>query len=164
MAHAVEELLEMLYNMVQEAFALPFGSDRCILDKDKVLGLLDEINATLPKDLREARVIVESRNEVLGNARREAESIKRVAEERARSMVSEEEVLTIARKKAGDMMAAAEGKAREVRRATNEYVESALRRTEEALAQALSEVRQSRSDFRQTTARPSQTVPPPAEG
>ena len=154
MAHAVEELIDMLYNMVQEAFALPFGNDRCILDKDKVLGLLDEINATLPKDLKEARTIVESRNEVLANARRESEAIKRAAEERARQMVSEQEVLTVARQKATDVQAAAEGKSREVRRAANEYADNVMRRTEEALAQALGEVRQSRSEFRQATVRP----------
>lgn len=148
MANGVEELLTMLYNMVQDAFSLPFGADRCILDRDKVLSLIDEINNILPSDLKQARNIVENRNDIIGTARREAEGIKRQAEERARQMVSEEEILIMARQKAADITQAAESKAREVRRSANEYVDNTLKRTEEALGTALSEIRSSRSEFR----------------
>ncbi len=148
MSSGVEELLTMLYNKVQDSFSLPFGSDRCILDRDKVLSLIDEINNILPNDLKQARGIVENRNDIISAARREAEGIKRQAEERARQLVSEQEVLVVARQKANDIMQAAEAKAREVRRSTSEYVDNTLRRSEEALGAALSEIRSSRSEFR----------------
>lgn len=154
MAGGVEELLGMLYEMVQDAFALPFGSDRCILDRDKVLGLLDEVNAILPTDLKQARSIVEARNDVINTAKREAEAIKRQAEERARQMVSQEEVLLTARQKANDLVKAAEAKARDVRRTSNEYVDNTLKRTEEALSAALNEMRASRAEFRAAAAKP----------
>ena len=159
MAGGTEELLSMLYNMVQDAWSVPLGADKCILERDKVLDILDEMTATLPGDLKQAKTIVEARNEVISSAKREADAIKRQAEERARQLVSEEEVLLTARQKANDMMTSAENKAREVRRATNEYVEDALKRTEEAINEALSEVRQSRSKFRSTA---SKTVPFPS--
>ena len=111
MAGGIEDLLKFLYDMVQDAFTLPFGADRCILDRDKVLSILDEINATLPNDLKQARSIVEARNEVLAAAKREAEAIRRQAEDRARQLVSEQEVLTIARQKANDLLSSAETKA-----------------------------------------------------
>lgn len=151
MAHGVEDLINMLYTLIQDAFTLPLGSDKCVLDKDKALGLLDEINATLPTDLQQARSIVESRNELLSAAKKEADSIRRTAEERARTMVSEQEVLTVARQKAADLMASTEQKSREVRKATNDYVDDILKRTEEAINTALNEVRQSRVEFRNTS-------------
>ncbi len=154
MAGGLEELLKMLYDMVQDAFSLPFGADRCILDRDKVLGILDEIGAILPGDLKQARSIVESRNEIISTAKREAEAIKRQAEERARQLVGEQEILQIARKKANDLMTTADLKSREVRRAANEYVDNTLKRTEEAIGAALSEVRRSRADFRAAAGRP----------
>lgn len=163
MAGGAEELLAMLYEMVQDAFALPFGSDRCILDRDKVLGLLDEINAVLPGDLKQAKTIVESRNDVIATARREAEAIKRQAEERARQMVSQEEILVTARQKANDITTAAETRAREVRRAANDYVDNTLKRTEEAIATALSEVRKSRAEFRNAAAAARPPVGKPEE-
>ncbi|MDR2671674.1 MAG: hypothetical protein LBC26_08155 [Oscillospiraceae bacterium] len=152
MAGGVEELLGMLYEMVQNAFSLPFGSDRCILDKDKLLGLVDEINAILPTDLKQARSIVEGRNEIISAAKREAEALKRQAEERARQLVSQEEVLVVARQKANDIILVAETKAKEMRRAANEYVDNTLKRTEEALSEALSEVRTSHVEFRSAAA------------
>jgi hypothetical protein len=46
------------------------------------------------------------------------------------------------------LVAQAEVKAKEVRRAANEYCEDVLRRTEDALADAHSEMKQVRSRFR----------------
>ncbi|MDR0381140.1 MAG: hypothetical protein LBH86_04005 [Oscillospiraceae bacterium] len=152
MAGGVEELLGMLYEMVQNAFSLPFGSDRCILDKDKLLGLVDEINAILPTDLKQARSIVEGRNDIISAAKREAEAVKRQAEERARQLVSQEEVLVVARQKANDIILSAETKAKEMRRVASEYVDNTLKRTEEALSEALNEVRTSRAEFRSAAA------------
>ncbi|MDR3206905.1 MAG: hypothetical protein LBT60_01095 [Oscillospiraceae bacterium] len=148
MANGVEDLLTMLYNMVQDAFSLPFGADRCILDRDKVLALIDEINNILPGDLKQARSIVEARNEVVNTAKREADAIKRQAADRARQLVSQEEVLVVARQKAGDIVQAAENKARDLRRTANEYVDNALKRAEETLGAALTEMRSSRAEFR----------------
>lgn len=148
MAGGVEELLNQLYTMVQDAFTVPFGGEKCIVERDKVLDLIDEINATLPSDLKQARNIVEARNEVLAKAKNEAELIRAQAEERARQMVSEEEILITARHKANEMLKNAEFKAREIRKATGEYVDDAFRRTEDALSQALNEVHQTRSQFR----------------
>ncbi|MDL2288633.1 hypothetical protein LJC32_04555 [Oscillospiraceae bacterium OttesenSCG-928-F05] len=148
MADSTEELLTMLYTMVQEAFAVPLGGGKCVLDRDKVLDIIEEINAMLPSDLEQARKIVEAKNEILSSAKREADAVKRQAEERARQMVAQEEVLITARQKANDVLAAAEAKTRELRRATNQYVDDALKRTEDALTEALTEVRQSRSKFK----------------
>jgi vacuolar-type H+-ATPase subunit E/Vma4 len=57
-------------------------------------------------------------------------------------------VLTTAKKKADDIMRNAETKSKEIRRAANEYVDNILKRTEEAINTAISEVRQSRTEFR----------------
>jgi len=148
MAGGIEELLTMLYDMVQDAWSVPLGADRCILERDKVLDLISEISNALPADLKQARTIVETRNEILGAAKREADAIKRQAEERGRQLVSEHEVLIAARQKANDFMTSAETKSRELVKATNDYVEDVLKRTEEAITQAAGEVRQSRVKFR----------------
>ncbi len=149
MAGGVEELLVMLNHMVQDAWSFPLGADRCVLERDKLLDLIEEITASLPADLKQARTIVESRNEVLAAAKREAESIKRTAEDRARQMVSQEEVIAQARHRANELLTTAEAKSRDIRRATNEYVEDTLKRTEDAISSALNEVRSSRSKFKQ---------------
>ena len=148
MASGVEELLTMLYNLVQDAFSLPFGADRCILDRDKVLALIDEIANTLPNDLKQARHIVEARNEIIGTAKREADTVKKQAEERARQLVSQEEVLVVARQKASDVMQKAETKARELRHQAKDYVDVMLGRAEEKISAVMNDIRASRQEFR----------------
>ena len=147
MASGIEELVNMLYDMISDAWGLPFGAEKCLLERDKVLDLIDEIRANLPKDLEQARIIVENRNEIISQAKREAESIKRAAEEKARQMVAEDEIVVTSRQKSNEMVTAAENKAREIRRAANEYVDDTLKRLEEVMAQALSEMRNSRQQL-----------------
>ena len=148
MQNDVMELLEMLYSMVTEAWGVPLGKDKCVLEREAVLNLLDDIKAQLPVELAEAKRLVTARDEFIGNAKREAESIRKVAEEQARSMVEQQEVIRVARAKSNEMLNRAEQKSRELRRAANEYVDDALRRTEEAVSAALEELRQSRMRYR----------------
>ena len=157
MASGIEEILTTLYEMVQDAWSLPLGADKCVLERDKVLDLLDEISNQLPG---EPKTIVESRNEVITNAKREAENILKQAEQRARQMISHEEVYLQAQKEADDLMKNAQAKIKELRQVTNDYVDDSMKRTEDAIAQALSEVRESRSKFR-ALVNPQQAKPSP---
>ena len=86
----IEDLITSLYDMVQDARALPLAADKCILERDKALDLLDEIIAQLPAELKQSRTIVESRNELIGQARREAENIIHRAREEAEMLVSQQ--------------------------------------------------------------------------
>ena len=93
--------------MVQDAWSLPLGAEKCVVERDKVLDLLDEISNQLPGELKQAKTIVESRNEVITNAKREAENILKQAEQRAKQMISREEVVKQAEQQAAEMMKAA---------------------------------------------------------
>lgn len=65
----IEDLITSLYDMIQDARALPLAADKCIVERDKALDLLDEIIAQLPAELKQSRTIVESRNELIGKKR-----------------------------------------------------------------------------------------------
>ena len=148
MGNNVQELVEMLHSMISEAWGLPLGNEKCVIERDKVLDLLDEIKAQLPVEIAEAQRLMDARAEFIANAKREADSIKKAAEDRARTLVDEQEVLRSAREKSNNMLGEAENKSTELRRAANEYVDDAMKRTEEVLTQALEEIRGSRSRFR----------------
>ena len=145
----IDELINALYEMVEDAWTMPLGADRCVLEREKVLDVLDEIRANLPSDLKMAREIVAKRNEILESGKKEAENMRKQAEDFARQRVSEHEVTQEARKKAAEMIASAEQRAREVMRVAGEYCDDAMKRTEDALSQTLDEVKQSRTQFLQ---------------
>ena len=148
MASGVEELLDILYEMIDEAKSVPLSSDKCMIERDRALDLLDDIRAQFPMELKEAKKLLDNRTEYINSAKREAEAIKKQAQEEARQMVAEDQLLAQARQKSSEMIRVAEERSRELRRVANEYCEDALRRTEEAVAEAFEEIKQSRARFR----------------
>ena len=164
MANSIEEIITTLYELVQDAWSLPLGAEKCVLERDKVLDLLDEISNQLPGELKQAKTIVESRNEVITNAKREAENIQKQAEERAKKLISEHEIYLQAQEESRRMIQTAQERVRELRRVTYEYVDDALRRTEESISESLSQLRDSRSKFNALTgAQPKAESPVPEE-
>jgi len=144
----IDDIISALYDMVQDARALPLGADKCILERDKVLDMLDEIIAQLPVELKQARTIVESRNELIGQARREAENLIRQAQEQAAQLVSEEAIYQEAKRQCQEMVLQTQTRMSELRKASNDYMDDALRRTEEAIAMSLEDVRDTRTKFK----------------
>ncbi len=148
MATGVEELVDMLFTMIDEAKNAPFSSEKCIIERDKALDLLDDIKAQMPVELAESRKVVAARNEYIAAAKRDAEDIRKRAEVEARKMVNTEQVMNMARKHANELVRQAENKSRELRRSANEYCEDLLRRAEDAMGEAYNEARRTRASFR----------------
>ena len=145
--HGIEEIISTLYEMVQDARSVPLSSDKCIIERDRVLDLLDEISNQLPGELKQARTIVESRGEVINNANREAENILKQAQAQARQLVTEDEIYRHAQEEANAMVQAAQERIRELKGVTNDYVDDALKQTEQAISEALNEDKESRAKF-----------------
>ena len=160
----IEDIISALYDLVQDARALPLGADKCILERDKVLDMLDEIIAQLPAELKQSRTIVESRNELIGQARREAEGIIRQAQQTAKELVAEEAIYQEARRQCQDMFAKTQERIAELRKASNNYMDDALRRTEEAINASLNDVRETRAKFRALTESQDKSATPAEEG
>ena len=158
MSSGIEEVISALYEMVQDAWGVPLGADKCILERDKVLDLLDEINNQLPAEFKQAKTIVDARNEVITNAKREAESILKQAQQKAREMVAEDEIyrqaqveaeklLADTKAQADAVVAATQAKLDSMKTATLKYVLDSLVTTENAITGALKEVTDARTKF-----------------
>ncbi len=148
MASGVDELLDMLFQMIDEAKGVIMSPDKCMIERDKALDLLDEIRAQFPMELTEAKKLISARSEYIASAKREAELIRQQAEEQAKKMVAEDKLLSEARERSNEMVRTAEEQSRELRRAANDYCDDALRRTEEAVAEAYDEIKKSHARFR----------------
>ena len=148
MATGVEELVDMLFAMIDEAKSVPLSSEKCIIERDKALDLLDEIRSQFPMELSEAKKLMASRTEYIAAAKREGDLIRKQADDRARQILAEDELTAQAKQRSTEIIRQAEERSRELRRAANEYCEDALRRTEEAVAEAYDEIKKSRARFR----------------
>ena len=144
----VEELVDELYELVEKAWNLPLSRGRAMLDVEEVRTILDEIRETMPQEIRQAKAIVADRSQIISDAKREAETIIRVAEERANTLVNQNEIVKQAQQKANEMLAQAQARFRERRMASNEYIEDLMKRADEALSSNLAELRKTRQNIK----------------
>ena len=118
--------------------------------------MLDEIIAQMPAELKQARTIVENRSEIVSQAKREAENVLRKAQEEAEHLISKEVIYEEAKSRCAEEVAQTKAQIAGLRKISNEYMDDALRRTEEAIAQSLSEVHETRAKFNALAAAQSQ--------
>ena len=148
MASGVEELLDMLFDMVDEAKNVPLSSDKCMIERDRALDLIDDIRAQFPVELSEAKKLMASRADMIASAKREADDLRDQAEDYAKHLINENAIVREAEKKADQILAETEEQCRLLKAAASEYCEDTLRRMEEAVADAYDEVKHSRAKFR----------------
>ncbi|MBQ6365995.1 MAG: hypothetical protein IJI61_06220 [Oscillospiraceae bacterium] len=142
------ELLDILYGMVNEAWGVPLGNDKCIIEREKAIDIINDIKAALPSSISESKRLVAARDEFIGNAKREAEALRKNAEEQARTLVDQQEIVRTAREKSTRMVNDAELKTAELKRVASQYVDEIMRQAEESLNTALSTVRQTQNAFK----------------
>jgi len=153
-----EDIIGALYDMVQDARSMPLAMDKCILERDKVLDLLDEVISQLPVELKQAKMIVESRNDLISQGKREKEMIIRKAQEQAKQMVSREAICVEAKRLAEEIERKANERAAQIQKAGNAYMDESLRQTQEVIAKALEDIQHTREKFRTVTADQNRTT------
>ena len=145
---SIDDLLDEIDDEIDKAWSLPLTGGKRAISADWLREKIDDVRANMPSEVRQAKNIVADRAEIISTARREAETIIRKAEERARRMMSEEEVYKQAEAAAAELLAQSQQKAREMRKGATDFAEDILRRTEEVLAGRIGDVRQARQMLR----------------
>lgn len=148
MSKNIEDILDMLEEMLDAAWALPMSGGKIVVDGEKVREMLEDVRGNLPAEVRQAKAIVADRTEIVNTAKKEAENIIRNAEERRNQILSHEEIVVQAQERANEIQAQTQQRAREMRRSAQEFTEDILRRAEETLTQQVSQVRQARVSLR----------------
>ncbi len=143
----MDDLMEQLDEVLDSGFKMP--GKRVVIDVEKVRAIIDDMRMTMPTEVKQAKGIVADRADIINNAKREADSIIRVAEERAKAMVAQEEITKLAQAKAGEVLAAAQKKSRDMRKAAQDFVDDLMLRSDEMLTANLNEIRRTRAALRQ---------------
>lgn len=147
---SVEQIVDQIDDVLEKAFSFPLSGGKILVDGEEIRNLLDDIRLNLPKDIRQAERIVADRTQIIADAKREAETIVRVAEERAKAMVAKDAITREAQEKANEMMTQARQKSAEMRKAANDYVDDLMQRTDESIAMGLAELRKARQGLKAT--------------
>ena len=146
----VDDLISELQDLVADSKTLPLSGGKVIVDAEKIYDILDEIQDTLPAEVRQAKNIVADRGQIISEAKKEADDIIRAAEERKKQMIEQSEVMREAKAESTELINAAKAKSAEIRKAANDYVENIMKRTDDAITAQLTELRKTRQNLRIT--------------
>ncbi len=127
-------LIDTLDGLVHNAKPIRF-TDQVRVDKNGIDDILDQIRATVPAEIKQARGIVKERLELLAEARGEAERIVKQARELAERLISDDEVAKQAERAGEAIIEAARGRARGIVRSAEGYAEEVLGTLEVDLSQ-----------------------------
>ncbi|MBQ2943371.1 MAG: ATPase [Ruminococcus sp.] len=144
----VEELINELQTIMEEAKAVPLTGGKSLVDTEQVMDILDEIRDSLPSEVRQAKNIVADRGQIIAEAKKEAETIIRDAEERKKKLVEQDEIVRSAHARANEIMNDVKAKTSDMRKAASDFVEDVMKKTDEAITAQLTELRKTRQNIK----------------
>lgn len=118
-------LIDKLDDLVHNARPVPL-TDQVRVDREEIYDLLDQMRATIPEEIKQARWIVKERQEMLEEAKRESERVIREAREQQARLVSDEEVTKQAERAADEIVEDARAREREIRLGAEDYADEIL--------------------------------------
>ena len=118
-------LIDKLDDLVHNARPVPL-TDQVRVDREEIYDLLDQMRATIPEEIKQARWIVKERQEMLAEAKREAERIVKEAREQQARLVADEEITRQAERAAEEIVEEAREREREIRLGAEDYADEIL--------------------------------------
>ena len=118
-------LIDKLDDLVHNAKPVPL-TDQVRVDREEIYDLLDQMRATIPEEIKQARWIVKERQEMLAEAKRESERIIKEARDQQTRLVSQEEITKQAERAAEEIVEDANARAREIRLGAEDYADEIL--------------------------------------
>ena len=106
------DLIDSLEELVVQARRLPVGGN-LVVDRKRVLDVIDQMRLALPSDLRQASQVLETRDNVLQEAHQKARTIVQQAEEERARRVDESLIVREAHERSQAMLMDVEARARQ---------------------------------------------------
>jgi cell division septum initiation protein DivIVA len=136
----IVESVDILYLLDQLEEVLGAGSrvpltSRTLIDEPEVLDILDQIRLSMPDELKAARRLTDERDQVLADARAEADSVLRDADAQVAERLAEHHLVRAAESRAADIEDRALQQAANIRREADAYAYRVLQKLREQIAQ-----------------------------
>lgn len=136
----IEDTLDEIEDMVQNAKSVPFSSHKIIVDGDRMLELIHEAQLNVPTEIKRAKLIDADCDRLIKESQDKAEIIIQEAEARSKQMVSENAVLQEAQKRSADILTQAQNGSNDVKAAAEKYILSILTEVQDQLEASYQEI------------------------
>lgn len=144
----IDTLLNEMDIILEDAFTVPLLGKR-VVDAEALGELIGRIRLNMPQEIVDAKHIVQDRQKILEDAKREAAKTVKHAEERAKVLVSEQEIVKQSKAAAEEMERTARQRAKNLADSSFKLAEDMLTQTEQQLAQSATDVKRRLAAMRQ---------------
>jgi hypothetical protein len=131
-------LIDRLEELVAEARRMPIGQG-VVVDRRRLLELVDQMRSTVPWEVKEAQEIVASKEAYIEEARREGEGLIHKAELEVQERLDETAVIQAAEREAQLIVQRAEDRAQSLLDEAQDQVQARLRQAEQAATNQMDE-------------------------
>ncbi|MGW5393486.1 cell division initiation protein [Streptomyces koyangensis] len=135
----VQKKLDEIVDTVGSARSMPMSAS-CVINRAELLALLEEVREALPGSLAQAQELIGDREQMVAQARQEAERIIQSAHAERGTLVSGTAVAQRSQDEADRILAEARAEAEEIRAQADDYVDSKLANFEVVLTKTIGSV------------------------
>ncbi|MFC4468535.1 ATP synthase F0 subunit B [Streptomyces xiangluensis] len=135
----VQKKLDEIVSAVGSARSMPMSAS-CVVNRAELLSLLEEVRQALPGSLAQAQELIGGREQLVEQAREEAQRIIESAHAERGSLISGTEIARRSQNEADRILADARKEAEEIRAEADDYVDSKLANFEVVLTKTLGSV------------------------
>lgn len=121
----LETRLDWIIQFISEAKPMPLSAS-VLVNREELLGLLTDLKAVLPRELKQARWMLRERDDFIARTRKEAQDILDEAHLQAERMVSKTDIVAEAVRSADRVVEEARETARKLRLDAEDYVDQKL--------------------------------------
>jgi hypothetical protein len=143
----VQQKLDEITQLVEGARSMPMSAS-IVVNRTELVALLTELREELPSEIAQAQETVQYGDQVVEDARREAERVVAAAHEERQQLINGTDYVTVARAEADRLLAEARAEVSEQRREADDYVDSKLANFEVVLTKTLGAIGRGREKLR----------------
>ena len=114
MSSKIEQQIDQIEDFIDSCRYQTFSKTNIIVDKDELDGMLEELRARTPEEIKHYQRIINNRDAILEDARRKADEMINDATQTAQQMVDESEIVARAEDKASQIVSSAENEAQAI--------------------------------------------------
>lgn len=135
------ELIDELEDLIDKGVSVPF-TGHCLLDKEDLMDLIQEIKLKLPDDLNQAKWIKNERQNIIDDAKAESAKIIKEANDKLISMIDENEITKSAKEHANNILEKVQSDAKALKLESYKYTDNLLENVERVVTDAIHELEQ----------------------
>ena len=143
------EIIDRIEELLDGSKRIPFSAN-IVINGDELYDLIEELRSVMPEEFKQSRWIVKERENMIEEAKKQADKIIRNSQEKADTLVGETEIMKRATRKSEEMMSAIEARARTIRLEAEDYADEKLANLEAVLHKLLNSIEKGREQFKNT--------------